>query len=311
MKEQVKSMHVTQQTQDQSINSHAPSAPQTSAPSAPTTPILTALLCRNAKIQELQAQLAHQQAITQSWMDRCASLEDFAHTLSDQTTAKVQIPKNPRSKAKKRMPASKRNKPHNISKPERDAWREIMVYRIADEIKRKRWELEKLEAELAAAQARFDLLDKIAKFYELLTAQVVEQTSKVRGLLDERGISPHDTVSATIYQSMTAIEALAIRAGEVANWDLKFLKRVLRCGTVYVSTNGDENNRPRRYVEYDGKYFSYARVAYQVMHGVVLQPDEEVHHADGDAMNDDPTNWQVMGFLEHKELHWGWRRHKG
>ena len=47
--------------------------------------------------------------------------------------------------------------------------------------------------------------------------------------------------------------------------------------------------------------------------GRLLQPDEVVHHVDGDHTNNKPNNLEVMDRREHARLHMleYWKRKKG
>lgn len=77
-------------------------------------------------------------------------------------------------------------------------------------------------------------------------------------------------------------------------------------GTIIIEA---KNGRPYRYMKCP--YHPYAKGnGYVAVHRLVvekelkrfLKPDEDVHHIDGDSLNNDPSNLEVLSKSKHREL---------
>lgn len=67
-----------------------------------------------------------------------------------------------------------------------------------------------------------------------------------------------------------------------------------------------KDNRLRAYViDDDNKLHvvSYPRILMEQYLGRKLKPNEDVHHIDGDVMNNNISNLQVLDHVEHEKLH--------
>lgn len=64
-----------------------------------------------------------------------------------------------------------------------------------------------------------------------------------------------------------------------------------------------KDGRYRAYDKIDKKNISYPRVVMERKLGRKLNPDEQVHHIDGDPSNNDDTNLEIVMFREHQRIH--------
>lgn len=77
-------------------------------------------------------------------------------------------------------------------------------------------------------------------------------------------------------------------------------KRTKAIGNTIVKRSG--NVLYRMVMTVDGYEYEHRLVA-GTMIGRPLRPDEHVHHIDGDGLNNDPTNLEVLSHAEHMARH--------
>lgn len=274
---------------------------------AHTSALQCAIVRRNERIVRLERDVDHKKEVINRLQ---TELKSLGTTIRDQSTEVARLTTELK-KQKDRMYKSLRKEQANVPRnhngirllPNKKEISRIaaIIKKLSDTVSRKKNELADLTAELQANRYRYDMVERVARLYEFLTERVVDEVGRAQSSINAHGVSPHDTVLSTVYTALARIESAAQIATSVTNWDLQFWQRVYENGTIIVATNGDECLR--RYIDYNQHMFPYARVACQVINQVVLWPDEEIHHVDLDPMNDDPTNWVVMGYREHWALH--------
>lgn len=69
--------------------------------------------------------------------------------------------------------------------------------------------------------------------------------------------------------------------------------------TVYTCKDG----RTRAYIKITKKVVSYPRLILEEKLGRPLDKYEQVHHIDGDPLNNDPSNLEVLKLGEHQKHH--------
>lgn len=69
--------------------------------------------------------------------------------------------------------------------------------------------------------------------------------------------------------------------------------------TVYVCKDG----RTRAYVKSTKKVVSYPKLLMENINGRKLRVDEEVHHIDGNPLNNEPSNLEIRIRGEHQKTH--------
>lgn len=69
--------------------------------------------------------------------------------------------------------------------------------------------------------------------------------------------------------------------------------------TVYINSDG----RTRMYDKITHKVTSYPRYLMEIELGRPLETDEDVHHIDGNPLNNDISNLEVIKHGEHQRMH--------
>ena len=82
---------------------------------------------------------------------------------------------------------------------------------------------------------------------------------------------------------------------------LLFIERVKRVKDVNVYTNLD--GRTRAYIKETKKVVSYPRLLLEEKIGRPLEKNEQVHHIDGDPLNNDVSNLEIKRLGEHQRDH--------
>lgn len=62
-----------------------------------------------------------------------------------------------------------------------------------------------------------------------------------------------------------------------------------------------KNSKPRKFVE--GKHCTVSRLVMEKIIGRKLEPDEDIHHKDGDRRNNSPNNLQLITHRRHSLFH--------
>lgn len=71
----------------------------------------------------------------------------------------------------------------------------------------------------------------------------------------------------------------------------------------YLHSDGNRLQVLIYYPDGSKKTVAYARLVYELYHGVYLEGDQHVHHIDGNSMNDSIDNLVVLNTSTHLALH--------